>query len=84
MYVIGKTNRLSIHVKLTVLLNTKTYVTCKTNCIELVLHVTYIFCIQHILFLINLKIKHFRVSFAVEYILNDCFLRYWEAVELHI
>ena len=27
----------------------------------------YISCIQHILFLINLRVTNFRVSFAVEY-----------------
>ena len=46
-----------LHVKLTV------YYTV------IVLHVTYIFWIQHILFSINLKITTFHVSFAVGYII---------------
>ena len=46
------------------------YVTCKTNCIQLVLHVTYISRIQLILFLHILRVTNFRISFAVEYILK--------------
>ena len=45
-------------------------VRCKTNCIQLVLDVIHFSLIQHILFLINLRVTNFRIFFAVEYTNN--------------
>ena len=59
-----------LHVKLTV------YYTVSFTCnlyflpIQLVLHVTYISLIQHILWLINLRVTNFRGFFAVEYVMK--------------
>ena len=46
------------------------YVTCKTNCIQLVLHVTYISRIQLIFIFTHFKSNKFSQFFAVEYILK--------------
>ena len=51
------------------------YVTYKTNCILLVLHVKYISLIQYILFSINLKVTSFRISFAAGYIMSYNIIR---------